>query len=161
MTIKSSRYTISLIIVLSLIWIGNSGFYNAMLLSFGAVSVLFVVFVAHRLNIVDEESQPLQISRRIFAYWMWLLKEIIQSNIQVIKRIWSGPKSISPVVMQLKMSQQTDMGKTIYGNSVTLTPGTVTLDIEDDVMTVYALTYDSIQYLQGGEMDRRVKRLED
>ncbi|AUD78355.1 cation transporter [Kangiella profundi] len=161
MTIKSSRYTISLIIVLSLIWIGNSGFYNAMLLSFGAVSVLFVVFVAHRLNIVDEESQPLQISRRIFAYWMWLLKEIVQSNIQVIKRIWSGPKSISPVVMQLKMSQQTDMGKTIYGNSVTLTPGTVTLDIEDDVMTVYALTYDSIQYLQGGEMDRRVKRLED
>lgn len=161
MTIKSSRYTISLIIVLSLVWIGNSGFYNAMLLSFGAVSVLFVVFVAHRLNIVDEESQPLQISRRIFAYWMWLLKEIVQSNIQVIKRIWSGPKSISPVVMQLKMSQQTDMGKTIYGNSVTLTPGTVTLDIEDDVMTVYALTYDSIQYLQGGEMDRRVKRLED
>lgn len=161
MTIKSSRYTISLIIVLSLIWVGNSGFYNAMLLSFGAVSVLFVVFVAHRLNIVDEESQPLQISRRIFAYWMWLLKEIVQSNIQVIKRIWSGPKSISPVVMQLKMSQQTDMGKTIYGNSVTLTPGTVTLDIEDDVMTVYALTYDSIQYLQGGEMDRRVKRLED
>lgn len=161
MTIKSSRYTISLIIVLSLIWIGNSGFYNAMLLSFGAVSVLFVVFVAHRLDIVDEESQPLQISRRIFAFWMWLLKEIVQSNIQVIKRIWLGPKSISPVVMQLKMSQQTDMGKTIYGNSVTLTPGTVTLDIEDDVMTVYALTYDSIQYLQGGEMDRRVKRLED
>lgn len=161
MTIKSSRYTISLIIVLSLIWIGNSGFYNAMLLSFGAVSVLFVVFVAHRLDIVDEESQPLQISRRILAFWMWLLKEIVQSNIQVIKRIWLGPKSISPVVMQLKMSQQTDMGKTIYGNSVTLTPGTVTLDIEDDVMTVYALTYDSIQYLQGGEMDRRVKRLED
>ncbi|MBD3653565.1 Na+/H+ antiporter subunit E [Kangiella sp.] len=161
MTIKSSRYTISLIVVLSLIWIGNSGFYNAMLLSFGAVSVLFVVFVAHRLEIVDEESQPLQLGRRIFAFWMWLLKEIVQSNIQVIKRIWLGPKSISPVVMQLKMSQQTDMGKTIYGNSVTLTPGTVTLDIEDDVMTVYALSYDSIQYLQGGEMDRRVKRLED
>lgn len=123
--------------------------------------MLFVVFVAHRLEIVDEESQPLQLGRRIFAFWMWLLKEIVQSNIQVIKRIWLGPKSISPVVMQLKMSQQTDMGKTIYGNSVTLTPGTVTLDIEDDVMTVYALSYDSIQYLQGGEMDRRVKRLED
>ncbi len=161
MTIKSSRYTVSLIVVLSLIWIGNSGFYNAMLLSFGAVSVLFVVFVAHRLEVVDEESQPLQLGSQIFAFWMWLLKEIVQSNIQVIKRIWLGPKSISPVVMQLKMSQQTDMGKTIYGNSVTLTPGTVTLDIEDDVMTVYALTYDSIQYLQGGEMDRRVKRLED
>ncbi|MCW9027489.1 MAG: Na+/H+ antiporter subunit E, partial [Kangiella sp.] len=116
---------------------------------------------AHRLNIVDEESQPLNLNSRIFGYWLWLLKEIVQSNIGVIKRIWLGPKSISPVVMQLQMSQKTDMGKTIYGNSVTLTPGTVTLDIEDSVMTVYALTYDSIEYLQGGEMNRRVKRLED
>jgi len=155
------RYTVSLIVVLTLIWIGNSGFYNALLLSLGAVSVLFVVLVAHRLDIIDEESQPLNISRRILGYWLWLLKEIVHSNIHVIKRIWLGPKSISPVVMQLQMSQKTDMGKTIYGNSVTLTPGTVTLDIEDGVMTVYALTYDSIEYLQGGEMDRRVKRLED
>lgn len=161
MTKNSFRYTLSLIVVLALTWIGNSGFYNGLLLSLGAVSVLFVVFVAHRLDIVDEESQPLNLSGRIFGYWLWLLKEIVQSNIHVIKRIWLGPKSISPVVMQLQMSQKTDMGKTIYGNSVTLTPGTATLDIEDSVMTVYALTYDSIEYLQGGEMNRRVKRLED
>lgn len=161
MSKNSFRYTISLIIVLALIWLGNSGLYNGLLLSMGAVSVLFVVFVAHRLDVVDEESQPLHVSRGILFYWLWLFKKIIQSNIQVIKRIWIGPKSISPVVMQLRMSQKTDMGKTIYGNSVTLTPGTVTLDIENSVMTVYALTYNSIKYLQGGEMDRKVKQLED
>lgn len=161
MTQNDFRYTFSLIVVLSLIWLGNSGLYNGLLLSLGAVSVLFVVFVAHRLNVVDEESQPLSVSRRILFFWIWLLKKIVQSNIQVIKQIWIGPKSISPVVMQLRMSQTTDMGKTIYGNSVTLTPGTVTLDIEDSVLTVYALTYSSIEYLQGGEMDRKVKQLED
>lgn len=161
MTKNSFRYTLSLSVVLALIWLGNSGLYNGLLLSMGAVSVLFVVFIAHRLDVVDEESQPLHVSRGILVYWLWLFKKIIQSNIQVIKRIWINPKSISPVVMQLQMSQKTDMGKTIYGNSVTLTPGTVTLDIENSVMTVYALTYNSIEYLQGGEMDRKVKQLED
>lgn len=155
------RYVISLIVVLSLIWIGNSGFFNGLLLSLGAVSVAFVVFMAYRLNILDEESQPLHVSRRILLYWLWLLKTLVESNITVIKRIWKGRKSLDPVVARLPMSQETDMGKTIYANSITLTPGTTTLDIEGDTMIVYALSYDAIEYLQGGDMDRRVKRLEE
>ncbi|AOE49370.1 Na+/H+ antiporter subunit E [Kangiella sediminilitoris] len=157
----SLRYIISLIVVLSLIWIGNSGFFNGLLLSLGVVSVAFVVFMAYRLNILDEESQPLHVSRRIVGYWFWLLKTLVESNITVIKRIWKGPKSLDPVVAKLPMSQDTDMGKAIYANSITLTPGTTTLDIEGDTMIVYALSYDAIKYLQGGEMDRRVKRLEE
>lgn len=158
---NSLRYVISLIVVLSLIWIGNSGFFNGLLLSFGAVSVAFVVLMAYRLDIVDEESQPIQVSRRIIGYWLWLLKTLILSNITVVKRIWKGGKSIDPVVARLPMSQKTEMGQTIYANSITLTPGTTTLDIEGDTLIVYALSYDGIRYLQGGEMDRRVERLEE
>jgi len=158
---NSFRYIISLVVVLSLIWIGNSGFFNGLLLSLGAVSVAFVVFMAYRLDIVDEESQPLQVSRRIFGYWLWLLKMLILSNITVIKRIWKGQNSISPVVARLPMSQKTEMGQTIYANSITLTPGTTTLDIEGDTLIVYALSPGGIRYLQGGDMDRRVKRLEE
>ena len=157
----SLRYIISLIVVLSLIWIGNSGYFNGLLLSLGAVSVAFVVFMAYRLDIVDEESQPLSVSRRIIVYWLWLLKSLVQSNITVVKRIWQGPKSINPVVARIPTSQKTEMGQTIYANSITLTPGTTTLDIQGDTLIVYALSYDGIRYLQGGEMDRRVKRLEE
>lgn len=157
----SLRYIISLIVVLSLIWIGNSGYFNGLLLSLGAVSVAFVVFMAYRLGIVDEESQPLSVSRRIVVYWLWLLKTLVQSNITVVKRIWQGPKAINPVVARIPTSQKTEMGQTIYANSITLTPGTTTLDIQGDTLIVYALSYDGIRYLQGGEMDRRVKRLEE
>lgn len=158
---NSLRYIISLIIVLSLIWMGNSGYFNGLLLSLGAASVAFVVFMAYRLNIVDEESQPLQVGPRIIGYWLWLLKTVVQSNITVIKRIWQGKRSIDPVVARIPTSQKTEMGQTIYANSITLTPGTTTLDIEGDTLIVYALSYNGIQYLLGGEMDRRVKRLEE
>lgn len=158
---NSLRYIISLIIVLSLIWIGNSGYFNGMLLSFGAISIAFVVFMAYRLNIVDEESQPLHVGGKIVVYWAWLMKVLVKSNITVIKRIWQGPSAISPVVARIPASQKTDMGLTIYANSITLTPGTTTLDIEGDTIIVYALTANGVRYLLSGEMDRRVTRLEE
>jgi len=158
---NSFRYIISLVIVLSLIWIGNSGYFNGLLLSFGVVSVAFVVFMAYRLNIVDEESQPLHVSRRIIVYWLWLLKVLVQSNITVVKRIWKGQKAIDPVIARVPASQETEMGQTIYANSITLTPGTTTLDTEENSLIVYALSYNGIRYLLAGEMDRRVKRLEE
>ena len=158
---NSIRYIVSLIVVLSLIWLGNSGFFNGLLLSLGAVSVIFVVFMSHRLGIIDEESQPLHVSRRIVVYWLWLLKTLVKSNITVIKRIWKGPSSINPVVARIPISQKTEMGQAIYANSITLTPGTTTLDVEDDTMIVYALSDNAIRYLMTGDMDRRVSRLED
>lgn len=158
---NSIRYIVSLIVVLSLIWLGNSGFFNGLLLSLGAVSVIFVVFMSHRLGIIDEESQPLHVSRRIIVYWLWLLKTLVKSNITVIKRIWKGPSSINPVVARIPISQKTEMGQAIYANSITLTPGTTTLDVEDDTMIVYALSDNAIRYLMTGDMDRRVSRLEE
>ena len=158
---NSIRYIVSLIVVLSLIWLGNSGFFNGLLLSLGAVSVIFVVFMSNRLGIIDEESQPLHVSRRIVVYWLWLLKTLVKSNITVIKRIWKGPSSINPVVARIPISQKTEMGQAIYANSITLTPGTTTLDVEDDTMIVYALSDNAIRYLMTGDMDRRVSRLED
>ncbi|PXF63709.1 Na+/H+ antiporter subunit E [Kangiella spongicola] len=158
---NSIRYIVSLIVVLSLIWLGNSGFFNGLLLSLGVVSVIFVVFMSHRLGIIDEESQPLHVSRRIVVYWLWLLKTLVKSNITVIKRIWKGPSSINPVVARIPISQKTEMGQAIYANSITLTPGTTTLDVEDDTMIVYALSNNAIRYLMTGDMDRRVSRLEE
>ena len=79
----------------------------------------------------------------------------------MIKRIWKGPSSINPVVARIPISQKTEMGQAIYANSITLTPGTTTLDVEDDTMIVYALSDNAIRYLMTGDMDRRVSRLEE
>ena len=155
------KHTISLFLTLAVFWLLNSGHYTPLILSLGAVSIAFVVYIAHRMDVVDHESQPLHLTSRVPIYYIWLGKEIILANISVVKHIWLGNESISPTLSVLKASQKTDMGKVIYANSITLTPGTVAIDVVDDQIMVHALLRESRDDLETGEMDRRVRLLED
>jgi len=154
------KHTISLFLTLTAFWLLNSGHYSVLILSLGFASIALIVVIVHKMDVVDQESQPIHLSRKIFPYYFWLIKEIIQANITVVKHIWLGEKSISPTLKKIKISQQTDMGKVIYANSITLTPGTVAIDLIDNEITVHALLYKDIESLEIGEMDRRVTLLE-
>ena len=153
-------HTISLFLTLAAFWLINSGHYTLLILSLGLISIALVLFIAHRMDVVDHESQPLLIPFRIPRYHLWLIKEIILANISVVKHVWLGNETISPVLTTIKANQKTDMGKVIYANSITLTPGTVAVDVVGDRITVHALLRQNIEDLQAGEMDRRVCRLE-
>ena len=153
-------HTLSLTASLMLFWIMLSGDFGVLNLALGFVSVLLVAGIAHRMDVVDQESLPMQLSTRLPAYWAWLAIKVIKSNLDVTRRIWTPGKSISPKLVRLKLSQQTALGKVIYANSITLTPGTVTLAIEDDEILVHALTQADAAVLETGEMDRKVRELE-
>ena len=155
------QHTVSLSFILVVFWILNSGHYNVLLLSLGAISIAVVIFIAHRMDVVDHESQPVHLTIRMPGYWLWLAWQIIQANIMVTYHIWRGKRTISPTQFNLKASQKTDMGKVIYANSITLTPGTVAIDLVGDNITVHALTKKTAEELKSGEMDRRVSRLEN
>lgn len=155
------RHTINLSLFLAAFWLLNSGHYSVLMLFLGALSVALVLYIAHRMDVVDHESQPLHITLKLPGFYAWLVKEIILANLLVVKHIWLGNKSISPTLMTIKASQKTDLGKVIYANSITLTPGTVTVDLDGDQFMVHALLRESIEDLQAGEMDRRVTRLEN
>ena len=154
-------HLISLFLTLAAFWLINSGHYTLLILSLGLTSIALVLYIAHRMDVVDHESQPLLIPLRIPRYHLWLIKEIILANISVVKHIWLGNETISPVLTRIKANQKTDMGKVIYANSITLTPGTVAVDIAGDQITVHALLRQNIEDLQAGEMDHRICRLED
>ena len=154
------RHTISLFVLLSSIWLLNSGHFGLLLLLFGLASVCLVVWIARRMDVVDRESQPLHLTRRIPSYYLWLLKQLVLSNIDVVKRIWLGNGSISPSMATLPLNQRTDLGRVVYANSVTLTPGTVAIDVEGNQMLVHSLTREGIADLQSGDMDQRVCRLD-
>ncbi|MCX7555060.1 Na+/H+ antiporter subunit E [Marinicella sp. S1101] len=155
------RQTISLSITLALFWLANSGHYNALLLSLGALSVIFVVYLAYRMDVLDHETQPLmQLTTKLPSYYTWLIKEIILSNIKVVKHVWLGQETIKPALKTIKSNQTTDVGRVIYANSITLTPGTVAIDLNDDEILVHALMQEDIEALDEGEMDRRICRLE-
>lgn len=155
------RHTVMLSLSLVIFWLANSGHYTALVLSLGAISIALVVFIAHRMDVVDHEAQPLHLTPKLPGYYAWLIKEIVLSNLVVVKHIWLGNKSISPVFATITASQKTEIGKVIYANSITLTPGTVTVNIEDDKFLVHALLQESIEDLESGEMDRRVTQLEN
>lgn len=154
------KHSISLFLTLAAFWLLNSGHYNVLVLSLGFASIALILIISHKMDVVDNESQPIYLSRKILGYYLWLIKEVIKANITVVKHIWLGEKSISPTLKTIKISQKTDMGKVIYANSITLTPGTVAIDLVDNKITVHALLSKDIESLEIGEMDRRVTLLE-
>lgn len=155
------KHTISLSLSLAAFWLLNSAHYSALMLSLGAISIATVLYIVHRMDVVDHESQPIHLTLKAPSYFAWLIKEIVFANILVVKHIWLSNKLITPTLMTIKASQKTDIGKVIYANSITLTPGTVTVNMEGDLFMVHALCQESIKELEAGEMDRRVTELEN
>jgi len=153
-------HALTLAASLMLFWMMLSGDFGLLNLALGFVSVLLAVGICKRMDVVDQESQPVQLSTRLPVYWAWLAIKVVRANLDVTCRIWTPGNSISPNLVRLKISQQTALGKVIYANSITLTPGTVTLAIEDDEILVHALSRADAAALQTGEMDREVRELE-
>jgi len=154
------RYGIGLAAVLCGVWLLWSGHYTPLLMGLGVASSLLVVWIAHRMDILDQESVPLDIFPRILTYLPWLFWQIFKANLDVARRIINPRLPVSPRVIKVPAGQKRDLGRVIYANSITLTPGTVTIDTTGDTITVHALTPEAAEGLQTGEMDRRVARLE-
>ncbi|MDX1442889.1 MAG: Na+/H+ antiporter subunit E [Gammaproteobacteria bacterium] len=150
------KHAISLTAALLALWLLMSGHYDALLISLGVVSTLFTVFLALRMEVVDHESYPLHLTAKLVRFWAWLGKEVILANIDVAGRILKGRKSISPRTFNLKMPQRTDLGRVIYANSITLTPGTVSMRMENDEIIVHALAEETAKDLEAQHMARRV-----
>ena len=152
-------HVISLALALFLLWLGLSGHFEPLLLLIGLASTVLAVFLAKRMEVLDHESHPIHLTGRLFRFWAYLSREVVLANIDVIKRILTPGKSISPQLVKLPLPQQTDLGKVIYANSITLTPGTVSIDLEGDTIIVHALDEESAAGVLTGEMDRRVCRV--
>lgn len=155
------RHAINLGLFLFAIWLLLSGHYTPLLLMLGVLSTLLVVFLSTRADLIDRETQPVLIKPSVLFYWIWLGREVIKSNIDVTRRILSPALPISPNIFTVRADQKTELGRVTYANSITLVPGTVTIDVDEDVFTVHALTHSIAADLKRGEMNRRVCNVED
>jgi multicomponent Na+:H+ antiporter subunit E len=154
------KYAISLSIVLAAVWLAWSGIFQTLTLSLGLASVIFVVFVAHRMGLTDAEGAPFTAIPRSLTYAPWLAKEIVLANLDVARRILSPSMPIAPRMIRITAHESTDLARVIYANSITLTPGTVTVEVEGEEFTVHALTPEAAEALEHGEMDLRVARID-
>ena len=132
-----------------------SGHFEPLLLTFGAVSCALVVLIARRMQVIDGDG-PSLLNWRLAVYAPWLAKEIVKANLDVARRILQPQLPISPRIIDVPTSQKSELGQAIYANSITLTPGTVSVVVEGDQILVHALTRAAATGLQTREMDRAV-----
>ncbi len=150
-----------LIVVLSGLWLGLSGHYQPLIMWLGGLSVLLSAFLAVRLETLDRESAPFFGLPGILTYWVWLMIEIVKANWIVIKACLRAELDINPALVKVKTSCESDLARTTFANSITLTPGTVSVTLEGDKILVHALYEEEAQPEVFAEMDRRSKRAVD
>ncbi len=151
------KHTISLAVMLAVLWWLLSGFAKPLLLSFGVISVAFTLWLSHRMDVIDRESHPIHMSAALVRFWFKLTVEIIKSNVQVVVAVLSPRKdAIQPHFLQIQLHQTSALGKVILANSLTLTPGTVSVDLDGDQLLVHALTRAAGQGVRDGHLDTLV-----
>lgn len=140
-------------------WLLWSGLFKPLLLGLGAFSCLLVVYLSNRMHLFDEDVYALRLSLRLFGFWAWLAGEIIRSSLEVSRVVLSPSLPISPTLVEIESGSSHPVDLAILGNSIILTPGTLTLRIVGQRLTVHALTRQGAEALAAGEMNRRVSAL--
>ncbi|MCC5912191.1 MAG: Na+/H+ antiporter subunit E [Clostridiaceae bacterium] len=152
-----------LFILLFLFWMMLSPSITVKSALVGIVVSLGVVFYSKDI-VFNEEEIPLFTFFRIgkfFSFIACLVVEIVKANIQVAKIVLSPSLPISPKVVRVPVKFQKDFDKVLYANAVTLTPGTLTVDLDDDGYIIHALTAEAAEDLNDSVMERRVRKLEE
>ena len=156
------QYLLRLVFTLVLLWVLFSGIFKPLLLILGLISIVIVCYFAVHMRVLEHRGQPIYFRPlHIVRYWCWLVIEILKSNWDVTKRVFSPSLPIKPLLKAIPATQKTELGRVIYANSITLTPGTVAINFtkEGDIL-VHALHEDSIRDLETGYMGDRVAELE-
>ena len=142
-------------------WLLMSGHYDSrLLLTLGVATVVGVALLVTRMQLTDREGVPFHIVPGLLFYLPWLVVEVFKSNLAVARVILSPRLPIRPRVVDFHGHQKTDLGRFIYANSITLTPGTITVRLDAEGFRIHALTEEALDGTEEGEMDRRVCRLE-
>lgn len=135
------RFGIILTAALMVTWWVLSGFglSKPLLVILGAISIGLVVLITVRMKILDRETAPYLTVPQTLSYFRWLFVEIVKANVAVVRQIASPDLEVSPTMTKIPLKGKTDLSKTMFANSITLTPGTVSLSMESDHILVHAL----------------------
>ena len=147
---------ISWAFTLMVFWLLLSGFFKPLLLSFGLGSVVLVVYLLHRMNNFDGLSLGFPLKYSFLRYIGWLMGKVVLSSLEVTKLVWSKNQKLSPAVAKLPVSNSSVKSLALYTNSITLTPGTLSIDVDNEHVTVHALNARSIDELKAGEMAKGI-----
>ena len=146
--------------LLSVFWLLLSGHFTPLFLTFGVISVALISWLCHRAALPSDSGSAIRFALRLPGYLPWLAKEIFVSSIAVVRSVWSPRSRLSPGVELLPAHGLSVLSQVLYANSITLTPGTLSLRVDDHGVEVHGLRSDYLEDLRQGPMLSKVRRLE-
>ncbi len=143
-----------------LFWLVLSGHFDALFLTLGALSVVVVCWISVRAGIADSQNITARLLLQLPMYFLWLGKEVLTSSWAVARKVWSPRVALHPAVDDTPARDMSTISQVIYANSVTLTPGTLSLDVGEGHVEIHSLDASDIAKLQDEKNLRRVRLLE-
>jgi len=154
--------TVITAIILMALWLLMSGVYETLTVCFGVASVVLVILVTKRMDTADGDRLDIHLKPLSFLmYLLWLLVEIAKANWAVTRLILAPKMQLRQHLFPVRYSQKTDLGQAIFANSITLTPGTISVECEPEHFLVHAVDYSADDNLALADMDHRVSRTEN
>jgi len=147
-------------VLLAAVWIVWSWHFEPLIIGFGVAAVALTVFVARRLQILDEETVPFELNLRLLVFLPWLAWEVVKANLQVARTILSPSLPIRPHLIRVPADQRTTIGNVILANTITITPGTISLDLRDGVILVHCLDDEMADQDSSGTSSKMIHWLE-
>jgi multicomponent Na+:H+ antiporter subunit E len=151
-----------LLILLTVFWMVIASSISLTELIVGVFASLLIVL--YSMDLVFSETEMTSLTPRtlkaLFILFIRLIIEIIISNFHVAKIVLSKKLPIDPGFETIRQPLKKDLNKTLYGNAITLTPGTLTVDMEDDFIIVHGLEKHSVKSLEGSKLEKAFMNLE-
>ena len=143
-------------------WLLLNGRWTTEIAVVGAVlSMLLYLFVVKFMGYSPKKEWALfRRLPRIVWYFAFLVGEIFKSAAQTIRLIWSPRLDVEPRLTSFRTRLRTDAGKVVLANSITMTPGTITVSIQEDRLLVHCLDESFSEGLEGSEMEQNIMKLE-
>jgi len=153
------RFLITFLTVF-IFWSMLSGTFTKILFASALIYSLLTAYFSYDYFIESINFTGIKRIFKFIAYLPWLFWEIIVANLQVAYIVLSPKMPISPELVETETDLKTDYGKTALGNSITLTPGTVTIEIENSKILVHAITKEHAQDIKNKDIEKKILRIE-
>ncbi|MGB8952522.1 MAG: Na+/H+ antiporter subunit E [Candidatus Aminicenantales bacterium] len=160
------RNNLILFVLLFGLWLLMSGHYDLFHISFGFLCSWLVILMNLRLNkyfFIQENTRlytPLRVVRLLF-YIPWLIWQIVVASLQVAAVVLNPRMPVDPSLVRFKTKLPNTASRVILANSITLTPGTITLELNEDEFLVHSLLEASSSSILDGSLPAQVARLYD
>ena len=154
---SQKNHLLKVFTLIFIFWFLLSGMTNLLMIMLGLFSSFLVVWIINKMDLVDHEVSFHNFNiGKLTMYFFWLLREIIVSNLKVCLYIVTPNKKINPEIIKIKSSQNSEFANVLYANSITLTPGTVTINVDKNDFTVHTLDTQFKELLETNIMDKKI-----